>query len=132
MVGSLTGKRLLPRYGLRVPVAGGAITALSLLLTALALQTGGAHHALPVLLTTMGLMGIGNGLVLPSLIGAPMAGIAPERAGTASGTLSTTQQFASVTGVTVIGGSYFAVLDHHDPATAATAACWLALAAASP
>ncbi|MFJ4191382.1 MFS transporter [Kitasatospora sp. NPDC089509] len=129
MVASLTGKRLLPRYGLRVPIAGGAITALSLLLTALALQTEGAHHALPVLLTAMGLMGLGNGLVLPSLIGAPMAGIAPERAGTASGTLATTQQFAAVTGVAVIGGSYFAVLDHHDPATAAAVGSWLALGA---
>ncbi|MBD0690229.1 MFS transporter [Streptomyces sp. CBMA123] len=128
MAGSLAGKRLIPRHGLRVPVAGGAITALSLLLTALALQTTGARHALPVLLATMGLMGIGNGLVLPSLIGAPMAGIAPERAGTASGTLSTTQQFAAVTGVAVIGGGYFAVLDHHGPATAAAVACWLALA----
>ncbi|MER7845378.1 MFS transporter [Kitasatospora sp. NPDC096077] len=129
MVASLTGKRLLPRYGLRVPIAGGAITALSLLLTALALQTEGAHHALPVLLTAMGLMGLGNGLVLPSLIGAPMADIAPERAGTASGTLATTQQFASVTGVAVIGGSYFAVLDHHAPATAAAVGSWLALGA---
>ncbi|MET8627196.1 MFS transporter [Kitasatospora sp. NPDC004669] len=129
MASSLTGKRLLPRYGLRVPVAGGVITALSLLLTALALQTGGERHALPVLLATMGLMGIGNGLVLPSLIGAPMAGITPERAGTASGTLSTTQQFAAVTGVATIGGTYFAVLDHHTHATAAAAATWLALAA---
>ncbi|MFD8783143.1 MFS transporter [Kitasatospora sp. NPDC059599] len=129
MASSLTGRRLLPRHGLRVPVAGGAITALSLLLTALALQADGARHAFPWLLATMGLMGIGNGLVLPSLIGAPMAGIAPERAGTASGTLSTTQQFAAVTGVAALGGTYFAVLDHHTPATAAAAATWLALAA---
>ncbi|MFD8703731.1 MFS transporter [Kitasatospora sp. NPDC059648] len=129
MAGSLTGKRLLPRYGLRVPVVGGAVTALGLLLTALVLQTVDQRDVLSWLLTAMALTGIGNGLVLPSLIGAPMAGIAPERAGTASGTLSTTQQFASVTGVAVIGGSYFALLDHHAPATAAAAASWLALAA---
>ncbi|KJS61209.1 MFS transporter [Streptomyces rubellomurinus] len=129
MAGSLTGKRLLPRYGLRVPVAGGAVTALSLLVTTLGLRTTGADHALPWLLTALALMGVGNGLVLPSLIGAPMAGITPERAGTASGTLSTTQQFAAVTGVAALGGTYFTVLDGHGYATAAAAATWLALGA---
>ncbi|MEV5751391.1 MFS transporter [Actinoallomurus sp. NPDC052308] len=128
MVASLTGKRLIAKYGLRVMTAGTVITGLSVLLIAVGLQAEGDHIAVPWLLTATGLMGIGNGLILPSLIGAPMTGIAPAKAGVASGTLSTTQQFAGVTGVAVVGGIYFAVLDHGGYATAAEVAAWIALA----
>ncbi|MEV1177026.1 MFS transporter [Nonomuraea sp. NPDC049784] len=128
MLASLTGKRLIAKYGLRVMIAGSAITGLSVLLIAVGLQVEGDRLAVPWLLTATGLMGIGNGLILPSLIGAPMTGIAPAQAGVASGTLSTAQQFASVTGVAVVGGIYFAVLNQGGYATAAEVAAWIALA----
>ena len=127
MVTSLAGKRLTVKYGLRVMTAGAAITGLSVLLVAVGLQAEGHRVAVPWLLTAMGLMGAGNGLILPSLVGAPMAGITSERAGVASGTLSTIQQFAAVAGVAVVGGIYFAVLDRDGYAAAAEVAAWIGL-----
>ncbi|WP_433174287.1 MFS transporter [Actinoallomurus sp. CA-150999] len=128
MVTSLAGKRLIVKYGLRVMTAGAAITGLSVLMLAVGLQAEGGRVAVALLLTAMGLMGVGNGLILPSLVGAPMTGITPEQAGVASGTLSTIQQFAGVTGIAVVGGIYFAVRDRDGYATAAEVAAWIALA----
>ena len=86
----------------------------------------------PWLIAALAPAGLGNGLILPSLIGAPMAGIRPEQAGAAAGLLSTTQQFASVTGIAVIGGLFFTALGSHPGraayAGAAELAAWLAFA----
>src|SRR5205823_5608205 len=71
------------------------------------------------------------GLILPSLIGAPLQGVEPARAGVAAGMLSTTQQFAGVTGIAALGSAFFAALGAHpDRAAYARAAeldAWLAL-----
>ncbi|MGW0832478.1 MFS transporter [Streptomyces prunicolor] len=131
MVASLKGKGLVAKHGLRVLTIGSLITAVSVLITAVGLQVQGGGITQPVLLTSTALMGIGNGLILPSLIGAPMAGVKPAQAGIASGMLSTTQQFASVTGVAVLGAIFFARLgDRADADTYAGAtelAAWIAL-----
>jgi len=44
------------------------------------------------------------------LIGAALARIEPEQAGIGAAMLTTAQQFASATGVALIGGVFFAVL----------------------
>lgn len=128
MGASLGGRKLVGRFGMRVLILGCLLTASSLLLIAIGLGGGGT---VPWLVFAIALMGLGNGLILPSLIGAPMAGVAPARAGAASGLLSTTQQFASVTGVAVLGALFFTALGPNPGragyAAAAQLTMWIAL-----
>jgi EmrB/QacA subfamily drug resistance transporter len=131
MGASLFGRKLVARYGLRVLTLGCVISGLSVLLAAVSLLVLGGHITTTWLVVSLALMGLGNGLILPSLVGAPLAGIRPEQAGVASGMLATTQQFASVTGVAVIGALFFTVLgaqpDRATYAAAAELAAWVAV-----
>jgi hypothetical protein len=52
-------------------------------------------------------MSLGNGFVLPSLIGAALVKVAGHQAGAASGVLTTAQQFASSAGIAIVGTAYF-------------------------
>ena len=53
------------------------------------------------------LIGIGQGLMVPSLMGAVLSHVRPEQAGAAAGVLTTTQQFAIASGVAVIGAVFY-------------------------
>jgi EmrB/QacA subfamily drug resistance transporter len=53
------------------------------------------------------LIGAGQGLALPSLIGAVLVHVKPARAGAAAGILTTTQQFGIASGVAVIGAVFY-------------------------
>ena len=46
-------------------------------------------------------------MALPSLIGAALARVPPERAGTAAGILTTAQQFGAASGIAVIGAVFY-------------------------
>lgn len=131
MGASLVGRRLVGRFGIRALTLGCGITASSVLVGAIALQTLGGRISAGWLVAALALMGIGNGLILPSLVGAPLAGVRPAQAGVASGMLSTTQQFASVTGLAVVGALFFAALGSDpgpaDYARAAELALWVTL-----
>lgn len=59
------------------------------------------------------LVGLGNGLMMPLMIGAVLSGVNRSRAGAAAGVLTTVQQFASAAGVAVLGAVFFAVLGGH-------------------
>ncbi len=128
MAASLGGRRLVARYGLRTLTAGCSISALSVLMIAVTLRAGAST---PWLVVGMSVMGLGNGLILPSLIAAPLAGVRPAQAGVAAGMLSTTQQFAGVTGVAVLGTAFFTRLGdapaRADYAAAAGLAAWITL-----
>ncbi|MEV8441835.1 MFS transporter [Actinosynnema sp. NPDC051121] len=108
---SLVGRGLIAKFGLRVMTVGAAITSSSVLVIALALDLGGGGVPIWSLALATSLMGLGNGLILPSLVGVPLSAIEPAQAGAASGMLSTFQQFASVTGIAVIGTLFLAQLD---------------------
>jgi EmrB/QacA subfamily drug resistance transporter len=56
------------------------------------------------------LIGIGQGLMVPSLMSAVLTHVRPERAGAAAGVLTTTQQFAIACGVAVIGAVFYTVI----------------------
>src|SRR5262249_58178011 len=56
------------------------------------------------------LIGLGQGIALPSLIGAVLAHVRPDRAGAAAGILTTTQQFGAASGIAVIGAIFYAAL----------------------
>ncbi|HEY2696991.1 MAG TPA: MFS transporter [Pseudonocardiaceae bacterium] len=104
---ALLGAGLVARFGLAVVVVGGGISAVGLGLLAVVLRDG---VGLGWIVAGMGLVGAGNGLVLPRLIGAALTGVKPEQAGIGAAMVSTAQQFASATGVALIGGVFFAVL----------------------
>ena len=56
-------------------------------------------------------IGIGNGLLIPALIGVSLTDVPPQKAGAAAGTLATSQQFAIATGIAVLSEIFFAALD---------------------
>jgi hypothetical protein len=72
------------------------------------------------LVPPLALIGLGNGLLFPPLIGSALSRVRPEQAGSASGSLNTSQQFANSLGVAVIG-TLFLTLAGHDLASATTA-----------
>ena len=53
------------------------------------------------------IIGLGQGMALPSLIGAALSQVPPERAGAATGILTTAQQFGVASGVAVIGAVFY-------------------------
>ncbi len=56
------------------------------------------------------LIGIGQGLMVPSLMSAVLSHVRQERAGAAAGALTTTQQFAIASGVAVVGAVFYEVI----------------------
>ena len=52
-------------------------------------------------------IGLGQGMALPSLIGAALASVPPERAGAAAGILTTAQQFGAASGVAIVGAVFY-------------------------
>ncbi|BCM71773.1 MULTISPECIES: MFS transporter [Streptomyces] len=130
MVTSLVGRRLIASYGLWIMTLGAAVTTVSVLVVAAGLHVVGDGNAVPVLLVALTLMGLGNGLILPSLVGVPLSTVEPAQAGVASGMLSTFQQFASVTGLACVGTLFFATLgggtDRGAYAHAAEVSAWAA------
>jgi MFS family permease len=112
-VTSVLSRRLAARYGPRVITAGGAIAASGLVTLIVELGSLGARVTAWWLLIPSALVGLGNGLAVPPLIGVVLRGAPPAQAGAASGVLATTQQFASATGVAVLGTLFFARLGQH-------------------
>jgi MFS family permease len=60
-----------------------------------------------MIISLMGAWGLGNGLVLPSLLNIALKSVPVEYAGAAAGIYSTFQQTASALGVSIIGGIFF-------------------------
>lgn len=83
------------------------MTGTGLCLLLLSLHAGGLRIALGWIVASLMLVGLGNGLVLPSLIGIALTHVRPEQAGIGSAVLSTAQQFAGAAGVAVIGTIFF-------------------------
>ena len=109
-VSATLGARLKARWGQGVLVASALLTALGLLLLALRLFLDGGHTGVAWIVLCLCLLGLGNGVVLPSLIGTALMQVKPQQAGVANGVLQTVQQFSSSAGVAVVGAVFFAVL----------------------
>jgi EmrB/QacA subfamily drug resistance transporter len=131
-VTSVLGRSLVARYGLRVMAVGASVSGLGLVVLIGELQELGGGITPAWLLIPTALVGLGNGLVLPALIGAVLAGIRPSHGGAAAGVLTTTQQFAGAAGVAVLGAVFFSGLGAHpsrdDFAATTEAVTFLALA----
>jgi EmrB/QacA subfamily drug resistance transporter len=98
------------RVGRRVVSVGAAISLTGLLLTVAALVIRGDHTSVAWLMPGMIVVGLGNGLALPSIVGAVLLRIPAHQAGMAAGVLTTAQQFGNAIGVTVVGTVFFSVL----------------------
>ncbi|NYI07529.1 MFS transporter [Allostreptomyces psammosilenae] len=111
MATTFLGRRLSVRRG-PVPVMalGFTLSGVGLLALTAGLAVAGDGAGPVLVATTLGVVGLGNGLVMALLVGAVLSGVRPARAGAASGVLTTTQQFASATGVAVLGAVFFSVL----------------------
>ena len=114
MTAAFVGHRFVARWGARPIVGGAVLTSVSLAAVAVLISVQGVHTSALVLTLVAAGMGPGNGLVLPSLIGASLLEVPGEHAGAAAGALTTVQQFAASSGVAVIGTIYFAASGAHD------------------
>ncbi|MFD6529618.1 MFS transporter [Streptomyces sp. NPDC060184] len=115
MVTSMAGKRLTARYGMNALIAGTAVTAVGLLALLLGVRSAGADTEVAWICGCLCLVGLGNGVVLPSLIGAALLRVPPRQAGMASGALTTAQQFASSAGIAAVGAVFFAAAGDRPP-----------------
>lgn len=108
---SLRAPELGARYGRRLPALGGVVLALGHATLAGIVSGIGIGH--DVLLLTPGLLlvGAGMGLVLTPLTTTVLVSLPAERAGAASGALSTMQNVGNALGVALIGVVFFDALD---------------------
>jgi EmrB/QacA subfamily drug resistance transporter len=103
---SVTASKLLPKFGKLIPQIGVIIIILSFSLQILFFK---AQVSSLVIFILMGMYGLGNGLVLPSLLNLALKGVPQKFAGAAAGVYSTFQQTASALGVCIIGGIFYNV-----------------------
>ncbi|HEY4195492.1 MAG TPA: MFS transporter, partial [Mucilaginibacter sp.] len=104
MAASMAASKLIIRFGKRVLQSGALIMGLTFFLQ-VELWKPGTSAGLIVLL--MSVWGLGNGLILPSLMNVGLKSVPAEYAGAAAGVYSTFQQTASALGVSIIGGVFF-------------------------
>lgn len=101
---SLIASKLIVRFGKKVLQVGVILLAISFLLQVQLWKPGVDRWIIIVL---MGIWGLGNGLVLPSLLNIVLKSVPAEHAGAAAGIYSTFQQTASALGISIIGGIFF-------------------------
>ena len=94
----------------RLLVVGASVAALGHVLAALIVSgAGDAFPGLPLILAFV-LIGAGNGLFMPTAVGAVLRRIPGDAAGSASGVLSTAQQIGYALGVAGAGSAFFSEL----------------------
>lgn len=106
---ALLAPRLTARYGSTALVCGALLAALGLVGLGTLAADGGTGASIPLIVAAAAVISIGNGVILPSVIGSALRDVPPRHAGAAAGALSTAQQFASAAGVAGIGTIFFTV-----------------------
>ena len=107
---SILGPRLAARIGPWSITLGAGLDVLGTIGLVLTGVRYGGHLTGWDLAPATAVIGLGQGMALPSLIGASLAHVPPERAGAAAGILTTAQQFGVASGVAVIGAVFYARL----------------------
>jgi EmrB/QacA subfamily drug resistance transporter len=125
---SLTGRRVAARYGVITLTAGTALSALGLLALSVVIATQGLHTGVAAMVPGLVVIGLGNGLVIPLLIGMVLAHVPVESSGAAAGVLTTTQQLSLALGVALIGLLFFTRLPSAGMGSAASASLFVDLA----
>ncbi|GLY71660.1 MFS transporter [Amycolatopsis taiwanensis] len=133
-VGSMLSGRLVARYGPAVMLTGGGLVIAGLLAITGVLGATGGDLPNWWLAAPLAFVGLGNGFLLPPILGAALAHVRADQAGAAAGTLTTTLQFANSLGVTLLGTLFFSLagprLTAADTATEVACAIYVALVAA--
>ena len=106
---SVAASRLIPRYGTPVLQVGIVIIVITFALQIIYFKTGAS---VPMLFTLQALYGLGNGLVLPSLLNITLRSLPAQFAGAAAGIYSTVQQTSSALGICLVGGLFYYLIDH--------------------
>ncbi len=109
---SILGPRRAARFGPWSITFGAGLDVLGTIGLVLAGIRYGGHLTGLALAPATAVIGLGQGMALPSLIGAALSHVPPERAGAAAGILTTTQQFGVAGGVAVIGAVFYARLGY--------------------
>ncbi|GAB3788332.1 MFS transporter [Spirosoma horti] len=104
---SMAAAKLIIRYGPGVLQAGLVLLMITLLLQVIYFRANVSGFTLFVL---QGMYGLGNGLVLPSLLNITLRSVPTRYAGAAAGIYSTSQQTASALGVCIVGGIFYSQL----------------------
>jgi len=124
---SIASTRIAARRGARLVTTGAAIAALGMLALLSAAWLSGEHTSVPRIIGPLTLIGLGNGLALPAITGAVLAGARTRQPGAAAGLLTTAQQFAGAAGVAVLGTVFFTALGGGSGVAAyASALAWVA------
>ena len=107
---SILGPRLAARLGPWSITIGAGLDVLGTIALVLTGVRYGGHLTGWDLAPATAIIGLGQGMALPSLIGAALSHVPPEPAGAAAGILTTAQQFGVASGVAVIGAVFYARL----------------------
>jgi predicted MFS family arabinose efflux permease len=122
VAGALSTPAILRAVGLRATALGLLVAAAGLSTLALGVHSSGVLHLLTF---TPGVfaIGVGQGIVLPTLVRAVIQGAPAHYAGAASGVVNSTLQISASLGAATVGGVFFAILERRagDPATVALA-----------
>jgi EmrB/QacA subfamily drug resistance transporter len=107
---SILGPRISARVGPRSVTIGAGLDivgTIGLIITGLHY---GGHLGAWELAPATAVIGLGQGLAMPSLIGAALSGVPAERAGAAAGILTTMQQFGTAAGIAIVGVVFYSRL----------------------
>ncbi|QMW04702.1 MFS transporter [Spirosoma foliorum] len=101
---SVVASKMIVRFGKRVLQVGVVLLAVAFYLQ---IELWAPGISTWLIIGLMGIWGLGNGLVLPSLLNIALKNVPGQYAGAAAGVYSTFQQTASALGVSIIGGIFF-------------------------
>jgi len=104
---SVLGPRLAARLGPWSITLGAGLDVIGTIALILTGVRYGGHLTGWDLAPATAVIGLGQGMALPSLIGAALSHVPPGRAGAAAGILTTAQQFGAASGVAVIGAVFY-------------------------
>jgi EmrB/QacA subfamily drug resistance transporter len=114
-VTSILGPRMAARFGPWSITIGAVLDVLGTIGLVLTGLRYGSHLTGWDLAPATAVIGLGQGTALPSLIGAALSHVPPERAGAAAGILTTMQQFGVASGVAIIGAVFYSRLGSASP-----------------
>jgi MFS family permease len=122
VAGALSSPAILRAVGLRATALGLLVAAAGLTTLAVGVNSSGVVHLLTF---TPGVfaIGVGQGIVLPTLVRAVIQSAPAHYAGAASGVVNSTLQISASLGAATVGSVFFAILERRagDPATVALA-----------
>ena len=120
VTGALSTPAILRGVGMRATAFGMLIAATGLSMLGASVNTTGVLH---LLLFTPGVfvVGLGQGVVLPTLVRALIQGIPADYAGAAAGAANSTLQISVALGMATVGSLFFAILAQHTAGLAVVA-----------